>query len=78
MPFQMYQDFVDHPPNDELRAALAEPGRRPSEAGTSRRWTAPRGWAMVQAAFLAAAFPPDALARLRTPARARCCPGSRR
>jgi hypothetical protein len=63
VPFQLYQDLVDHPPNTVLRDALgrlvtAEQSGDVSPADRARRVTE------VQAAFMSATFPPGDIERL--------------
>lgn len=65
VPFQMYQDFLDHPPNEDLRHALAGLVAA-EEAGDVSPLDRAARVSEVQAAFMAASFPPDALARLRS------------
>jgi phosphoenolpyruvate synthase/pyruvate phosphate dikinase len=65
VPLQYYVDFVDHPPNSDLRAKLADLIDSENGGALSPRERAAKV-ADVQAAFLAAEFPPDALRRLRT------------
>ena len=64
VPLQYYVDFVDHPPNGDLRAKLADLIDSENAGALSPRERAAKV-ADVQAAFLAAEFPPDALQRLR-------------
>lgn len=64
VPFQIYRDFVDHPPNGELRdllAGLIEDERRGqlSPQGRAERV------ATLQTAFMAATFPPEAWTSIR-------------
>jgi hypothetical protein len=64
VPLQYYVDFVDHPPNSDLRAKLADLIDSENGGALSPRERAAKV-ADVQAAFLAAEFPRDALQRLR-------------
>ena len=64
VPLQAYRDFVDHPPNVDLRAKLtdlieAEQGGQLSPKQRVEKVAA------VQAAFMAGAFPDGALERIR-------------
>jgi hypothetical protein len=64
VPLQAYRDFVDHPPNADLRAKLtdlidAEQGGRLSPKQRVEKVVA------VQAAFMAATFPDGALEKIR-------------
>jgi hypothetical protein len=64
VPLQYYIDFLNHPPNAELRAKLADLINAENGGGLSPRERGEKV-AQVQAAFLAAEFPEDALRRLR-------------
>ncbi len=64
VPLQYYVDFVDHPPNGDLRATLADLIDSENGGALSPRERAAKV-ADVQAAFLAAEFPHDHLRRLR-------------
>jgi len=64
MPLQYYIDFLNHPPNAELRAKLADL-INVENGGTLSPREHGENVAQLQAAFLAAKFPEDALQRLR-------------
>jgi hypothetical protein len=65
VPLQYYIDFVDHPPNADLRAKLADLIEAENAGTISPRERSERV-SQLQAAFLAAEFPEDALRRIRT------------
>jgi Pyruvate phosphate dikinase, AMP/ATP-binding domain len=65
VPLAAYADFVSHPPNTDLRAKLADLIDSENGGALSPRERADKV-NQVQAAFLAAEFPEDALRRLRT------------
>jgi hypothetical protein len=65
VPLQYYIDFVDHPPNADLRARLADLIEA-ENAGTLSPKERAEQVSEVQAAFLAAEFPEEALRRIRT------------
>jgi phosphoenolpyruvate synthase/pyruvate phosphate dikinase len=65
VPFQTYQDFLDHPPNQALREKLASLVAAEQSGALSPADRATRA-AEVQAEFMAATFPPRCLARLRS------------
>jgi hypothetical protein len=65
VPLQYYIDFVDHPPNADLRARLADLIEA-ENAGTLSPKERAEQVSQVQAAFLAAEFPEEALRRIRT------------
>jgi Pyruvate phosphate dikinase, AMP/ATP-binding domain len=64
VPLQYYVDFVNHPPNTDLRARLTDLIEAENGADLSPRERSEKV-AQVQAAFLAAEFPENALQRLR-------------
>jgi phosphoenolpyruvate synthase/pyruvate phosphate dikinase len=64
VPLQYYLDFVDHPPNADLRAKLADLIEA-ENAGTLSPKERGEQAGQLQAAFLAAEFPADALRRIR-------------
>ena len=64
VPLQAYQDFVDHPPNVDLRAKLADLIEAEQGGELSPKQRAGKV-AAVQAAFLAGSFPEGALERIR-------------
>ena len=65
VPLQYYIDFVDHPPNADLRAKLADLIEAENAGTISPRERSERV-SQLQAAFVAAEFPEDALRRIRT------------
>jgi hypothetical protein len=65
VPLQYYIDFVDHPPNADLRARLADLIEA-ENAGTLSPKERAEQVSEVEAAFLAAEFPEEALRRIRT------------
>jgi hypothetical protein len=64
VPLQYYIDFVDHPPNADLRAKLADLIEA-ENAGTLSPKDRGEQASQLQAAFLAAEFPAEALRRIR-------------
>jgi Pyruvate phosphate dikinase, AMP/ATP-binding domain len=64
VPLQYYIDFVDHPPNADLRAKLADLIEA-ENAGTLSPKERGEQASQLQAAFLAAEFPAEALRRIR-------------
>ena len=64
VPFQLYQDFLDHPPNQDLREKLGSLVAAEQAGGVSPRERAERV-AEVHDAFLAATFPAEAFERVR-------------
>lgn len=64
VPFQVYRDFVDHPPNGELRDLLDRLLEDERAGHLSPKDRAERV-ASLQAAFMAATFPPQAWASIR-------------
>lgn len=65
VPLQLYRDFVDHPPNGDLRAKL-DSLIEAEKAGTLSPQERAARVEEVQEALLSGSFPPDLLARLRT------------
>lgn len=64
VPLQAYRDFVDHPPNGRLKTMISELVDAEQAGQLSPRSLAEKASA-VQAAFMAASFPPGALERIR-------------
>ena len=64
VPLQAYRDFVDHPPNSDIRELLDRSDRRRAGRELSPKHS-PTGSRRCSTAFMAGSFPPGALERIR-------------